>query len=66
MSVDWQDILTAFALLLVLEGLGPFLSPSGWRRIVEMLSRLTDAELRVIGLGVTITGVILLSAIRHA
>lgn len=66
MGVDWRDILTALALLLVFEGLAPFLNPAGWRQMIARIARLPDAQLRTIGLGVTITGLVLLGAIRSS
>ena len=56
----WNNILTAFALVLVIEGIVPFLNPSGWRRIIVMAAQLDDTTLRVIGLGSMIVGVLLL------
>ena len=50
--MQWADLFAALALYLVIEGLLPFASPSGWRRSLEMLSRLSDAQLRVFGLTV--------------
>ena len=45
---DW--LLGAFALMLVMEGLMPFLSPGAWRRAFEQALRLTDGQLRFLGL----------------
>ena len=38
------------ALVLVLEGLFPFLSPGGWRRTFQRLLVLRDGQLRFFGL----------------
>lgn len=40
----------AVALMLVLEGLFPFLSPGGWRRTFMKLLQLRDGQLRFFGL----------------
>ncbi|MGH8121112.1 MAG: DUF2065 domain-containing protein [Gammaproteobacteria bacterium] len=56
----WDNLLTAFALVLVIEGLMPFLNPAGWRRIIAMTAQLDDSTLRVIGLTSMILGVFLL------
>jgi uncharacterized protein YjeT (DUF2065 family) len=40
----------AVALMLVLEGLFPFLSPGGWRRTFTKLLQLRDGQLRFFGL----------------
>lgn len=41
---------TAVALVLVFEGLFPFLSPGGWRRTFARLLSLRDGQLRFFGL----------------
>ncbi|MFZ9296800.1 MAG: DUF2065 domain-containing protein [Hylemonella sp.] len=40
----------ALALLLVVEGLYPFASPSGWRRLFSQILQLSDGQLRFFGL----------------
>ena len=64
MQIVWLDLATAFALYLVLEGVMPFLSPQGTRRMMETFSRLPDAQLRIAGLVSMVAGVVLLWAIR--
>ena len=41
---------TALALLLVLEGLLPFMAPRLWRDSFRRLTELTDGQLRFIGM----------------
>ena len=53
-------LLGAVALLLVIEGLGPFFSPTGWRRMFEHALQLTDRQLRYCGLGSMLAGLLLL------
>jgi hypothetical protein len=60
----WQDLLTAIALLLVVEGMLPFLNPAGLRRSLLMISQLDDSTLRFIGLSVMLLGCILLYVVR--
>ncbi|MBS1200290.1 MAG: hypothetical protein H6R27_968 [Proteobacteria bacterium] len=64
MQIDWNDLGTAFALYLVIEGVMPFLNPRGMRRAMEMFSQLPDAQLRIAGLAAMIAGVLLLWAVR--
>jgi uncharacterized protein YjeT (DUF2065 family) len=45
-----EVILVALALVLVFEGLLPFVSPGTWRRVFEQALRLTDGQLRFLGL----------------
>jgi uncharacterized protein YjeT (DUF2065 family) len=50
----------ALALMLVLEGLFPFLSPNGWRQTFLKLLQLRDGQLRFFGLTCILIGVLLL------
>ena len=50
----------ALALLLVLEGLMPAINPAGWRRMFEQIMRLTDQQIRTIGLVSMVVGLIVL------
>jgi uncharacterized protein YjeT (DUF2065 family) len=55
------DILfAALALMLVIEGLLPFLSPGAWRRVFERATRLSDGQIRFLGLTSMIAGVAML------
>ncbi len=56
----WGTLLTAFALMLVLEGLLPFLSPGAWRGAFRRIIELTDGQIRFIGLTSMLAGVLLL------
>lgn len=60
----WQDLLTALALLLVIEGVLPFLNPAGLRRTLLMVSQLDDSTLRFVGLSAMLLGCLLLYAVR--
>jgi uncharacterized protein len=50
------------ALVLVLEGIFPFLSPGGWRRTFQKLLSLQDGQLRFFGLCSIVIGLALLWA----
>jgi uncharacterized protein len=60
----WEDFGVAIALVLVIEGIMPFLNPSGWRKTLRSVSDMDDSTLRVIGLSSMIFGVILLYLIH--
>ena len=61
----WETIATAFGLMLVLEGIIPFLYPARWRSLVEeSLAGIDDKTLRLIGLGSMLTGTGLLYLIN--
>lgn len=59
-----SNLLIAFALMLVLEGLLPFLAPTTWRETFRRLIQLGDGQLRFIGLTSMPTGIILLMVFR--
>jgi len=48
------------ALMLVFEGLLPFFSPALWRQIFERATRMSDGQIRFIGLGSMLLGLVLL------
>jgi uncharacterized protein YjeT (DUF2065 family) len=60
----WQELATAFCLMLVLEGIIPFLYPSRWRRLVASLADIDDRTLRLVGLGSMVAGTGLLYLIK--
>lgn len=52
MSADsvWLDLARAFCLMLVLEGIMPFLAPSRWRNMAALLAQIDDRRMRRMGL----------------
>jgi len=62
--MDWGDLLAACALYLVLEGLMPFASPGLWRRSLAALAQFSDMQIRVVGLGSIVAGLVLLLTVR--
>ena len=52
----WNALLLAFGLMLVLEGLLPFLSPPQWRASFAQAAKLTDGQLRFLGLTALVVG----------
>ena len=57
-------LLMAFALMLVIEGLFPFLAPSAWRETFRRLMQLTDGQIRFFGLTAMLAGLVLLLVAR--
>ena len=53
-------LLGALALMLVVEGLLPFLSPGAWRAAFERATRLSDGQIRFFGLSSMLIGMLLL------
>ena len=53
-------LLTALALMLIIEGVLPFLAPGLWRETFRRITEMSDGQVRFIGLTSMITGVLLL------
>lgn len=62
--MNWNDLLAAIALYLVIEGLLPFASPAGWRQGLLLISRMRDSQLRLFGLVSIAAGLALLWLVR--
>jgi hypothetical protein len=58
-------ILGALALILVVEGLLPFFNPGLWRSVFERAVRMSDGQLRFIGLSSMLAGVLVLYLMWH-
>jgi hypothetical protein len=58
--VSAESFWSAIALVLVIEGLLPFLSPASWRRGFGQLMQLRDGQLRFFGLCSIMAGIVLL------
>jgi len=56
--------LMALALMLVLEGVLPFLAPNLWRDTFRRITQMNDGQIRFIGLSSMIVGVLLLLWLR--
>ena len=57
-------LLLAFALMLVIEGLLPFLAPRVWRETFRRVTELSDGQIRFVGLSSMLVGVVLLTVFR--
>lgn len=55
-----QDLLTAFALLLIIEGLLPMIAPQTWQRAMQELSRHNPKAIRIGGIVSMLAGALLL------
>lgn len=51
-------LLSALALVLVIEGLLPFLSPTVWRQVFQRATQLGDGQIRFLGLSSMIVGLV--------
>ncbi len=55
------SLLMALGLVLILEGLLPFIAPGRWRDIFLQISRLSDGQIRFFGLMAILFGILLLA-----
>ena len=62
----WNELLAAFALVMVLEGIMPFLNPAGLRRTLLNMAEMDDTTLRVAGLVSMLVGVLLLHLVHSS
>ncbi|MGV0035312.1 MAG: DUF2065 domain-containing protein [Candidatus Azotimanducaceae bacterium WSBS_2022_MAG_OTU7] len=60
----WHDIGIALCLVMVIEGIVPFLYPRRWRKMVMMLSEIDDRAMRIAGLTSMLLGTGLLYLIN--
>jgi uncharacterized protein len=60
-----QLLLTALALMLVFEGILPFLAPGLWRETFRRLTELSDGHIRFIGLTSMLAGILILYFARN-
>ena len=61
----WDLLLSALALMLVIEGLLPFFSPAVWRNVFERAIRLSDGQIRFLGLASMLAGAVTLLLFWH-
>jgi uncharacterized protein len=62
MGGDFSDsLLGAFALMLIVEGLLPLVSPRNWRQVFERATRMADGQIRFVGMVSVAAGCLLLA-----
>jgi uncharacterized protein YjeT (DUF2065 family) len=59
-----STLLLAFALMLVIEGLLPFLAPRLWRDTFRKVTEMNDGQIRFIGISSMLIGLVLLAVVR--
>jgi uncharacterized protein YjeT (DUF2065 family) len=60
MSFGFGSLTIAIALVLIIEGIIPFLSPYVWRETFERLVKMSDGQIRFFGLSSMLVGLIIL------
>jgi uncharacterized protein YjeT (DUF2065 family) len=64
MRVAWPDLAAAIGLLLVIEGIMPFLSPRAIRRALERMLAMDDGSFRFAGAASMAAGILVLWLVR--
>jgi uncharacterized protein len=59
-----NTLLMAFALMLIIEGILPFLAPSVWRDTFRKITEFSDGQIRFFGLSSMLVGLLLLYFLR--
>ena len=62
----WSDLLAAFALVLIIEGILPFASPNTLKKVWQNISSMSDQSLRIMGVVSMLAGVVLLTLLRQS
>ncbi len=62
--MNWNDLLAALALVLVIEGILPFMNPKGYKNTMMQMADFPEKTLRMIGFGSMIAGVLFLYFVR--
>ena len=60
----WTTFFMALALVLIIEGVLPFLAPSLWRDTFRRITQLSDGQIRFFGLSSMLLGLLVLLALR--
>ena len=59
-----QHLLVALCLMLIIEGILPFLYPQRWRNLVVRLAQISNRNMRALGLASILLGLFLLLLVR--
>ena len=62
--MNWGDLFAALALVMIIEGVIPFVSPQGYKNTMQQLTSMPESTLRIIGFGLMLVGVVSLYFIR--
>ena len=60
----WKELAVALCMVLVIEGILPFLSPRSWRSVAELARQVDDTTVRMLGFASMVVGTTLLYLVR--
>ena len=64
MGFDWSDLLAALAIVCIIEGVMPFINPSGMKRLLTRMAAMEEREMRIVGLVSMLVGLAILYLVR--
>ncbi|HEX4376457.1 MAG TPA: DUF2065 domain-containing protein [Steroidobacteraceae bacterium] len=64
MGLDWTDLIAALAIVCIIEGVMPFINPSGMKRLLERISSLEERQMRIAGFVSMAVGLTILFLVR--
>ena len=64
MDISWGDLGAAVALMLIIEGIMPFVNPKTFRQMLEMVSKMEERSVRTLGAVWIALGIALLYWVR--
>ncbi len=64
MDISWGDLGAAVALMLIIEGIMPFINPGTFRQMLEMVSKMEERSVRTLGAVWMGLGIVLLYWVR--
>ena len=56
----WQVLPIAIALVFIIEGMLPFISPGRWRTMLALAEQMDDSMIRSLGFGCMVVGIVIL------
>ena len=62
--MNWSDLFAALALVMVIEGILPFVNPRGYKNTMMQIATFAENQLRMIGLGSMLAGLLFLYLVR--
>ena len=64
MGLDWTDLFAALAIVCIIEGVTPFINPSGMKRLLSRFASLEDRDMRIAGFISMAVGLTILFLVR--
>jgi uncharacterized protein len=63
-GLDWTDLLAALAIVCIIEGIMPFISPLATKRLLAKMASMEEREMRIVGLVSMLVGLAILYLVR--